>query len=134
MNQHANPNASPNPNPPTPKNLDDAIKHALAEDPAAQRDSIASLLADSLRGQNRFLSTLMIVVQLAMLALAIASIVRFFDADTTRWQIFYAAAFLWLMSAMGMIKAWFWMQIHRNRVLREIKRLELQVARLAERQ
>ena len=33
-----------------------------------------------------------------------------------------------------MIKAWFWMQIHRNRVLREIKRLELQVARLAERE
>ncbi|MCB9840523.1 MAG: hypothetical protein H6809_02585 [Phycisphaeraceae bacterium] len=128
MNQHANPN------PPTTNTLDDAIKLALAEDPGGQRDSITSLLADSLRGQNRFLSTLMIVVQLAMFALAIASIVWFFDAETTRWQIFYAAAFLWLMNAMGLIKAWFWMQIHRNRVLREIKRLELQVARLAERE
>jgi|GEM_PF-3584282 len=35
----------------------------------------------------------------------------------------------WL--GIGLIKIWYWMELNRNTVLREIKRLELQVAHLA---
>ena len=34
------------------------------------------------------------------------------------------------MMAVGFMKVWFWMRMESNRVLREIKRVELQVARL----
>ena len=122
---------SPTPDPGLDPALREALRDAAARD-SDPRDTIASLLRDSMRGQSRPLSILMLIVQLALFALAIASVVWFFEAESTRMQVFHAASFLWLMSAMGMIKAWFWMQIHRNRVVREIKRLELQVARLAD--
>ncbi len=35
-----------------------------------------------------------------------------------------------LMMAVGFMKVWFWMRMESNRVLREIKRVELQLARL----
>lgn len=35
--------------------------------------------------------------------------------------------------AVAMLKIWSWMEMHKNQVLREVKRLELQVARLAAR-
>ena len=37
------------------------------------------------------------------------------------------------MAAVSMLKLWAWMEIEKNCTVREIKRLELQVARLAQR-
>jgi hypothetical protein len=34
---------------------------------------------------------------------------------------------------VAILKIWFWMEMHKNAVLREVKRLELQIARLAAR-
>lgn len=38
------------------------------------------------------------------------------------------------MTAVGFMKIWFWMRMESNRVLREIKRVELQLARLQSKQ
>ncbi len=55
---------------------------------------------------------------------------RFFGAveaiDAARW----GAGALMLMVMVGFLKIWFWMRMESNRVLREIKRVELQLARL----
>ncbi|MEE8169622.1 MAG: DUF6768 family protein [Phycisphaerae bacterium] len=37
------------------------------------------------------------------------------------------------MSAVAMLKIWYWMEMQRIVVMREIKRVELQIARLAAR-
>lgn len=131
---------SPNPASPSPSDqprpsrgsdsLDVALRAALAADP--QPDTLATLIADSLRGQSRTLAVITLAAQLAAFLGAVASAIAFFAAQTTRDQILDATLFLLAMNAVGMIKAWFWMQLHRNRALREIKRLELQVARLAD--
>ncbi len=112
--------------------LDEALREALAAGARDERDTVASLIADSFRGQSRPLALLTLAAQIGLVAGAAASAAAFFAADATRSQILYATLFLWAMMAAGMIKAWFWMQIHRNRVLREVKRLELQVAALAD--
>jgi hypothetical protein len=58
---------------------------------------------------------------------------RFFEAtqplDALRWG---AGAGL-LMLMVGFLKLWFWLRMESNRVLREVKRLELQVARASSR-
>lgn len=55
---------------------------------------------------------------------------RFFEAgvavDAARW----GAGAVMLLVMVGFLKIWFWMRMESNRVLREIKRVELQVARL----
>jgi hypothetical protein len=111
--------------------MEAALRAALATD-ARGRDTVASLLADSLRGQSRPLAAITLAAQVLSVAGAAACAVAFFGEGTTRGQIMFATGFLVAMNAAGMIKAWFWMTIHRNRTLREVKRLELQVARLAD--
>lgn len=45
--------------------------------------------------------------------------------DAARW----GAGTLLLLTMVGFVKLWFWLRMESNRVLREIKRLELQIAR-----
>jgi hypothetical protein len=50
-------------------------------------------------------------------------------ADMLRWGAGSALAFV----GIALIKVWFWLELERNAIVREVKRLELQVASLAER-
>jgi hypothetical protein len=45
--------------------------------------------------------------------------------EVARW----GAGAMLLMAMVGFLKLWFWLRMESNRVLREIKRLELQIAR-----
>ena len=112
--------------------LDAALREALASGSAGERDTVVSLIADSLRGQSKPLTAITLVAHVGLLVGAVFCVTAFFGSDTTKGQIMYATGFIAAMNAAGLIKAWFWMTIHRNRTLREIKRLELQVARVAE--
>jgi hypothetical protein len=69
------------------------------------------------------------LVQIALFAAALYAAAQFLTLDdpvlVMRWGI---AAAVWFM-AMGVIKVMHWQQMQSNRVIREIKRLELQIAR-----
>lgn len=54
----------------------------------------------------------------------------FFTVDTTRSQIACAAVFTVGFVGFAMWWIWYWMIFNRNDALREIKRLELQIAEL----
>ena len=45
----------------------------------------------------------------------------------------WGGGFMFCMMAVSMLKLWFWMEMQTNSVLREVKRVELQVSRLASR-
>lgn len=115
--------------------IDDKIREALEEtgidaDEFGEEDSLRTLLADSFQGKLRWMTILALIYQLIFLGLAILAAVRFFDATATGDQILWASVFLGCLVLSAMVKIWNWMMINRNRVLREIKRLELEVARL----
>jgi hypothetical protein len=46
-------------------------------------------------------------------------------------MIAWATCFLWFALWVAMLKMWFWLEMQRFFVTREIKRLELQVANLS---
>lgn len=48
-------------------------------------------------------------------------------ADMLRWGAASALAF----AGLGLVKVWFWLELQKNAILREVKRLEVQVASLA---
>jgi hypothetical protein len=56
--------------------------------------------------------------------------VQFFAAEATRELIMWAVVFGFSMMAIMALKLWFWAEIQKNAVLREVKRVELQVALL----
>ncbi len=57
---------------------------------------------------------------------------KFFTASETLGLFKYGAAFFVVFFATSMMKLWHWMQMDKNSVLREMKRLEFQVAVLSE--
>jgi hypothetical protein len=58
---------------------------------------------------------------------------KFFGANEPIAAARWGAGTLLLMTMVGFLKLWFWLRMESNRVLREIKRLELQIARASAR-
>jgi hypothetical protein len=59
--------------------------------------------------------------------------VEFGRAASTQEMIAWATGFLICGLATTMLKVWYWMELNRNTILREVKRVELQLARLSNR-
>ncbi len=84
-----------------------------------------------MRGKHKSLTVIANAVMVLFFARTVYCVVRFFGAETTRMQIVWSVGFLTSNMVIAMMKLWFWMQMDKNTVIREVKRLELQVATLA---
>ena len=119
--------------------LDKKIREALrAEDADLVDDfdsepSLFEMLFETFRGKHRWLVFMTIFWTLVFMVLAVLSVIQFFRAEETRDLVMWAAASALFLSGVSMMKVWFWMELNKNAVTREIKRLELQIARLASR-
>lgn len=117
--------------------LDDKIREALrAEDADLYKDldaepSVFEMLMETCRGRHRWLNLLGGLWMLVFLALGATAVVKFFAAESTRDIVMWASACLMCMSAVSMLKIWYFLEMQKNGLVREIKRLELQIARLA---
>ena len=61
-------------------------------------------------------------------------VMQMFAAVETRDVVLWSVGAVVSMLGVAMLKMYFWMEMNKNVVLREVKRLELQVARLAARE
>lgn len=117
--------------------LDDKIREALRKEDAELFEdfdvepSMFDLLMETCRGRHRWLNMLGVFWTLVFLVLGILAVVKFFEAESTRDIVMWAAACIMCVSAVSMLKIWYFLEIHKNALTREIKRLELQIARLA---
>ncbi len=116
--------------------FDDKIRQALQAESDnvwkdVQEQGLFEQALDVMRGKHRFFTVIANVVVAVFLAVMVYCVVRFFDAQTTRTQIAWSVGFLASNMVVAMLKLWFWMQMDKNTVIREVKRLELQVATLA---
>jgi K+ transporter len=121
------------------KNIDDTIRDALrAEDRELFEEfggeqSLFDMVVESFRGRNLWIKIGMFFNILVFTVLAVVAAIQFFGADTTRGMIGWATGFLFCCLGTMMMKLWWWAQMDKNCLTREIKRLELQIARLAAR-
>jgi hypothetical protein len=80
-------------------------------------------------GAARGVAVFATIITFALFLAAVYCGWRFLGAgealDAARW----GAGAIVLMVMVGFLKLWFWLRMESNRVLREIKRLELQIAR-----
>lgn len=108
--------------------LEAGDEHAPASEPP-----LFASIADTFRGRSRWLNIWGMLLTLVFMGLTIYAAVRFFGATETRSIVMWATAFVVFLIGVWVLKIWFWMQMNKYMVLRELKRLEAQVARLAER-
>ncbi len=118
--------------------LDDTIRSALksqAQHGAIDSDRelpLRTQIAETFRGRFRWLAWLAAFYRIVFLILAVFAAIQFFHVDGTRELIAYALLFLISVGATAAIKLSYWMLLIKNSVIREIKRLELQAAKLSE--
>jgi hypothetical protein len=119
--------------------LDDKIRQALREEDRelfeaySGEPGLFGMVAESFRGRHRWLVALVWLWSLVFFILSIVAAVQFFYAETTRAMLAWAIGFIYCTMAVAMLKSWYWMEMNKNIHTREIKRLELQIARLAQR-
>lgn len=98
---------------------------------AGDEGMIRQMIA-TFRGRMRTWVLLTWAATFFWVGVAVWAAIAFFRAQGTRDWIMYASIFLFAGMAVGMLKMWNWMEMNRNTHTREIKRVEMQLARLAE--
>jgi O-antigen/teichoic acid export membrane protein len=116
--------------------LDDDIRKVLANGESIydleKEEGLFSQWAGIYRGKLRWLAIFVTIETVVFMVLLVLAAVEFFQADDTKWQIFYATGVLLLAGLLLLVKLWGWMQMNRYSIQREIKRLELRILELGE--
>ena len=116
--------------------LDNKIREALEETGIespdfGDDDTLRSMISDAYAGKLRWMFILATFWQLVFFAAFVYAGIEFFSIASSEEPLFWATIFLMTGMGVSMMKLMHWMLINRNRLLREIKRLELEVARMA---
>ena len=117
--------------------LDELIREALGE--ADQRlldqfsgQSMPELLTDVFRGRRRRAAIVGIFANLAFFVAGIVGGVRFVQADDLRAMMLWGAMTILCFGLVISIKIWYWLEMNRLSITREVKRVELHVVQLAQ--
>lgn len=119
------------------KDIDQQIRDALRaedEDLAAfldEKPTVFDQVFETFRSSSRFLVIISVSFTALLLIASIVCLVQFFLADTTKIQLAWAIGFMWTSLGVAMLKMWYWMEMQRHQITREIKRVELEIAALA---
>jgi cellobiose-specific phosphotransferase system component IIC len=119
------------------KNLDDAIKDALGQEDAEflarleEEPGSFRQMADIFRGPLNWIYVVLLITAILLGIFGVYSAWRFAVATELRPLFHWGALAGFCLVVLAVVRVLFFMQIHTNRILREMKRLELQVALLA---
>lgn len=120
-------------------NLDKQIQDALNPEDRAMLGNpddglrIDQLMRATFQTRNKFITAIAMIYSIAFFALSIWCAIRFFNSTETKALLTWGFAFSFCMLAVAMLKMWFWMEMQRIAVTREVKRVELLTATLLER-
>jgi len=116
--------------------VDRLIKETLSKEEAKFYDAldeqnIIEMLFGLFRGKNAWINILLNIMILVFFVAFIYSGVQFFEADSTDDLIRWGLGSLVFLLCISMLKLYAWMQMDKYAILREMKRLELQVMSLS---
>jgi hypothetical protein len=118
-------------------NIDERIRRTLStEDQVflAELDTGDSLYREvmaAFRGRRRWLNALGWLVGLGLFIGAAYCGWRAYFQPEVRGVLLWGAGCVFAVTGLGLLKIWFWLELQANAILREIKRVEIQVASLA---
>ncbi len=112
-------------------NVDDTIRKAVNGERFEEESIIVEALS-VLRGRNAWLNWVSAVFAFAFFGVQVFAGYKVYVITDASERVFWAVVFMFAAMAVGMLKLWWWLVVNRNAVIREVKRLELEVARLRE--
>jgi hypothetical protein len=118
--------------------FDDLIREVLDDSDGEvfdelQARSTAELLTETFRGRHRWLAIGAVVVNLVLFGAAVLSGIRFVGADDLRSMALWGVAMMLCFATVTTIKIWYWLEMNRLAITREVKRVELRLVQMAKR-
>ena len=117
--------------------LDRAIRQSLSAEDAELLDRLGAdqalhrqVLA-TFEGQLRWVNVAGWFAGFLLFGAACVMAWRFLHARELEEMLRWGAASTLAFAGLALVKVWFWMELQKNAIMREVKRLELQVASLA---
>ncbi|MFK8060103.1 MAG: DUF6768 family protein [Polaribacter sp.] len=109
--------------------IDKLIKETLTQEEAKfydelEEQNIFKKILGIFKGKNAFISIIMNITNIVVFAVFIYSIIKALNVKNTNELILWVAATILCFITMSMIKIFSWMQMNRNDLFREMKRLE----------
>ena len=117
--------------------LDQAIRQSLSAEDAALLDRLGADQAlhrqvlSTFEGRLRWFNVAGWIAGLVLFGVACVLAWRFVQAEELRDMLRWGAASALAFAGIALIKVWFWLELQKNAIVREVKRLEVQVASLA---
>lgn len=113
--------------------VDLLIKEALTKEEAKFYDALdeqnlLQMFGGIFDGKNKWIVVMMNIVNVIVLGLFVYCMVQFFSTEVTNELIKWAVAGVICILILSMLKLYMWMQMDKNSIIRELKRLELQVS------
>ena len=110
--------------------IDKLIKETLTQEETKfyndlDEQNVFQMVFGLFKGKNKWIMILMNVMTVVFFGLFIYCIVQFFNAGETKELIKWATGTLIFLLGVSMLKIFAWMQMDKNALLREMKRLEL---------
>ncbi len=119
------------------KNINQKILEALQDDKAAhefseEQANALQLIGQSFKGTFRLTFVVVVSLQLTFAGLAIYCSYHLVNELDIGLKINWLAGTLSTVVAFAIARIWFFMELNRLSVIREVKRVELQISLLAE--
>jgi hypothetical protein len=117
--------------------IDDKILEAFNSDDKEVMDAygeelgLVGLVVQSFKGKLRTAVIMVFLFILIFGVILVYSAINFFSVEEVATKLNWLAIGLTALIAFGLLRLWYWMELNRLSVIREIKRLELQVSLLA---
>lgn len=116
--------------------IDVLIKETLTQEEtkfynALEEQNLFAMIFGLFKGENKWLLILMNIMKVVFFGLFLYCLVQFFKAEVTKELLKWRFGSVIFMLSVSMLKVFAWMQMDKNAILRELKRLELLISSLA---
>ncbi len=110
--------------------IDKLIKETLTQEEAMfydelEEQNILQMVLGIFKGKNKWIMLMMNIMTLIFFGLFVYCLVQFFNTDLTNELIKWGLGSVVFLLGISMLKVFAWMQMDKNAILREMKRLEI---------
>ena len=119
------------------KKIDALIEQALTEEERTyfhqlDEQNLWQMFGGLFRGKLGWVSVMALIMTTTFFVLFVIAVVRFIQTDDLLEAIKWGVGTIIFFLATQVLKVWQWMQLDKNVLLRELKRLEYQISILGE--
>ncbi|MEO0983234.1 MAG: DUF6768 family protein [Pseudomonadota bacterium] len=118
--------------------FDDRLRGALSADDEAFLNNLEderglfAQMGDTFSGPLKYWTAFAFALSLTFFGLGVYCFIRIFSAEGPNAIAAWLGGFIAAMISVGLVKLWFWLRMNHLATLRELKKMELRIAKMSD--